>query len=299
MGSLTVFFGHASNAEARVYAQWQGDDSAEAAELTISGTIIGPHSAHAHTLPAKMPFRFLASAGDLPLAETIVPDPCFWTPESPYTYRVNLEVHRQGKVVQQHEQLFGIRPLGARGRSFYLDGRRWVLRGGFSSNLHSSTLADRRDAELAAVVSDCEDAELLAKASELGVLLVGHLTGDSEPTLARLEQLARWPAVGMVLIDTALDEATLVANRPRNVLLGQRLRVDETEPEFRPAPWADFIVGDVDDPAFFAEQTKDLQLPVVACRQAEGELSPQEIRTACEQLQQDLAPQGDFAGYLV
>ena len=298
MGSLTVFFGHASNAEARVYAQWQGDQPALMSQLTISGTILGPHSAHARTLPAKMPFRFLGSTGDLPLAEAIVPDPCFWTPESPYTYRVNLEVKQQGEVVEHHEQLFGIRPLGTRGRSFYLDGRRWVLRGGFSSDSNTIELADWRDAELATKVSFSDDAEFLAKASELGVLLVGQLSGESENTLSRLEQLARWPAVGMVLMDTAVAEATLVANRPRNVLLGQRLRVDETMTEFQPAQWADFVVGDVDDPALFVVQTKELQIPVVACRQMESELSPQNIRTACEQLQQDLAPYGDFAGYL-
>ena len=273
MSSLSVFFGHASNAEARVYAQWQSDHPTAMPELTISGTIVGPHSAHARTLPAKMPFRFLGS-GDSPLAEAIVPDPCFWTPESPYTYRVSLEVQHQGKVVQRHEQLLGIRPLGVRGRSFYLDSRRWVLRGGFSDALHAIALADLRDADLATKVSFSDDSAFLAKASELGVLLVGQLSGESENTLARLEELTRWPAVGMVLIDTALDEATLVASRPRNLLLGQRLRVDETMTEFQPAQWADFVVGDVDDPALFVNQTKELQIPIVACRQMGSEHSP-------------------------
>jgi hypothetical protein len=298
MGSLSVFFGHASNAEARVYAQWQGDLAAGISDLMILGMIVGPYSAHARTLPAKMPFRFLGG-GDSPLAEAIVPDPCFWTPESPNTYRVNLEVQRQGEVVHRHEQLLGIRPLGVRGRSFYFDSRRWVLRGGFSDTLHVITLADLRVADLATKVSFSDDSAFLATASELGVLLVGQLSGESENALAHLEELARWPAVGMVLMDTALDEATLVASRPRNVLLGQRLRVDETMTEFQPAQWADFVVGDVDDPALFVTQTKTLHLPVVACRQGGAALSPQDIRTACEQLQQELAPHGDFAGYLV
>jgi hypothetical protein len=307
MNFLNVFFGHASNAEARVYAQWQPDGSTEAvdspeavdlAEFSIAGTIVGPHSKHAHTLSATIPFRYHAS-GNMPLAEAVVPDPCFWTPEYPYTYKVNIEVLQHGEVIHHEERLLGIRPLGARGKSFYLDSRRWVLRGGFSNAMQAKELADWRDAELAPVVSYSEDAEYLAAASELGVLLVGHLVGESEETLPRLERLGHWPAVGMVLIDTPIDEAALLAQWPHNLLLGQRLRVDETMQEFQPAAWADFVVGDVMDPALFAAQTKAVELPVIACRQIGSERNVGAVRTACERLQQDLAPYGDFAGYLV
>lgn len=299
MSSLSVFFGHASNAEARVYAQWKSADPAATPNVTITGTIAGPYSAHAHTLPAKIPFRFLGSSGDLPLAEAIVPDPCFWMPESPNTYRVNLEVLHQEDTVQHHEQLFGIRPLGTRRRSFFLDARRWVLRGGIASKLPENSLPAWREFDLVPCIALNDGVELLKKASEVGVLVLGHLAGDSEETITRLEQFSRWPSAGMVLVDNSLDDATIAANRPRNLLLGQRLRVDETMTEFQPAHWADFVVGDVDDPAFFVSQTKDLQIPVIACRNLGGEQSSQEIRTACEQLQQDLAPHGDFAGYLV
>ena len=314
--SRRVFFGHASNAEARVYAQWtpafashshaiSGGPAEESlptlAEVTLAGTISGPRSKFARTLAATIPFRPL-SAGEFPLAEAIVPDPCFWTPESPYTYQVEVVATRGGQVLCQSRQSLGIRPLGTRGKSVFFDGRRWVLRGAGLAGGQEPELLDWREEHLAMVCDDSPPSERLAAASELGVFVVARVTAEESDPLEKLAALSRWPAVGMVWIEAPVDESLLVAQRPRNVMLAQRLECDDCAPAFQPAPWADCLVGDAtDDPATFAASTSHLTLPVIASRRVSvtSGAGPAALRAECERLQADLAPWGDYAGYLV
>lgn len=310
---LSVFHGQASNAEARIYAQYRVSDPTELSGLSLAGCVHGPQSKFARTLPAKISFRNLAP-GESVLAEAIVPDPCFWTPESPYIYLVDLVLEKDGQSLQKSEQVFGVCPLGVKGKHFYLDGSRWVLRGGKQVQLNSNNVGEIREAVIATIITCDQQTEALSAASEQGVFVLGWLSpvrdeveedGEGDPEaetkqlLERLERLAAWPAVGMVVIDASVDETLITEHRPRNLLLGQRLQVNETNPEFQPAAWANFVVGDVDDPTLFASFTEHLELPVVAYREASPDLSPAEVRTACEQLQKELSRHGDFAGYLV
>ena len=114
----------------------------------LTGRLIGPECRFAKTLPATIPFIDRGPGKGL-LAEAIVPDPCFWTPELPFLYRAIVEVYSSRSVVRPFitaafgseaqarrerddytiDRPFGIRRLGTIGRSLYLDGNRWVARG--------------------------------------------------------------------------------------------------------------------------------------------------------------------------
>src|SRR5690606_21870743 len=111
--------GQASPAETRVYARLVGEHPRD---VQLSGTLSGPYCEYAHTLPATVRFTDLGP-GPMPLAEAIVPDPCFWTPELPYLYQASVEVRREGNEIARLEQTFGFRPLGPRGRRFYYEGK--------------------------------------------------------------------------------------------------------------------------------------------------------------------------------
>ena len=58
-------------------------------------------------------------------------------------------------------------------------------------------------------------------------------------------------------------------------------------------------VVEVNDAARFAEKVRGVALPVVVFRPLERQCSVDEARAACDRLQRDLAPLGQYAGYIV
>ena len=78
----------------------------------IAGSLTGPFSKGTHTLPATLPLRETAGSPGLH-AEVVVPDPCFWSAETPYLYRLRIEFSRGGKPFSHEEQLIGLQPSGA------------------------------------------------------------------------------------------------------------------------------------------------------------------------------------------
>src|SRR5690606_20877305 len=100
-----VFHGDANPTEARLYAHVRvpGADAA----LRLTGTIEGPTSRYARTLPAVT--RITGGvAGDGILAEAILPEPCFWSPELPYLYRARIALEWNGQILWQDERRFGL-----------------------------------------------------------------------------------------------------------------------------------------------------------------------------------------------
>ncbi len=126
--NLEVFSGAADPAEARVYAVTSNTDSNLVENgWQLSGHLVGPQCDFAHTLPARIPFRAERSSNSV--AEAIVPDPCFWTPELPFLYRAELNLQQGERAASRHTQTIGIRRFGNRGSAFYFDTKRFVLRG--------------------------------------------------------------------------------------------------------------------------------------------------------------------------
>ena len=75
----------ASDMEARLVVRARAEGDA------LRGHVTGPFCDRAQTLPATLPLRAIEH-GDQLLAEAVVPDPCFWTPELPFQYRVQIEI---------------------------------------------------------------------------------------------------------------------------------------------------------------------------------------------------------------
>ena len=121
---VEVFFGDANNAEARIYARLASERAAAGAQLT--GRVVGPSCMYAKTLSAAIRLAPKRTPQDSTaprlLSEAIVPDPCFWSAEMPYLYRVEVELHAAGQLLAAAEWDLGIRPLGVRGRKLLLEG---------------------------------------------------------------------------------------------------------------------------------------------------------------------------------
>lgn len=81
----------------------------EGADTHLSGTVTGPRREGSRTLPATV--RLASVSGrDVPTAEAVLPDPCFWSPELPFLYDVSLELRRGDEVVESSEFSIALHP---------------------------------------------------------------------------------------------------------------------------------------------------------------------------------------------
>src|SRR4051812_6948047 len=95
LDNLDVFYCELTPARATVYARLEGLGST--AGLSLTGYVRGPRCFYSKTLPAT--FR-LQDAGPGPslLAKSLVPDPCYWSPETPHIYDVTVELRNGADV---------------------------------------------------------------------------------------------------------------------------------------------------------------------------------------------------------
>jgi hypothetical protein len=285
---LEVFFGEATNTQARIYAQLEG---LPPGNWSMTGTMSGPTSRYAQTLPST--YRFMpVSGGRISLAEALVLDPCFWTPATPNLYTVQIQLRDAGEVVAQTERAFGIRPLGAAGRSLRLEGKRWVLRAVDARCVPPTEMSDWRDASAAMLVASPNDG-LCKEAGRIGLLFTAELP-ESTSASAELRRLARWPAVGVAILSSTAPLDDGLRKIARNMLLVQRLRNNEETV----AAWVSAVLVSADQLDLLVK-IASLNKPVLVERAVPPQASVADARGLCDLLQRDTAGLGDFAGYVI
>ena len=294
---LDLFTGATSEHSALVYARLSGVTSAPGAPgLKLRGTLIGPYCELSHTLPATVPFVDVGP-GDEPLARALVPDPCCWSPDLPALYAAKLELVANGEVRETWERRIGIRRFAPRGRDLVFDQKRWVLRGVWHTSTSTSDLAEWRAAS-AAIVVDRPTDELCEAASRQGVIVVANARDDGVELENVLRRLAQWPAVVLCVVDGDLSPDTAPRQLAPNLTLAQRWPSDGAPPAI--ANWAEAIWLEIgDDVRSASARVQNCSLPVLACRCFAHDVELSRARAACDELQRDLAPFGDFAGYVI
>lgn len=286
---LEIYFGRTTATEARIYAEYRGPGCSE---IELAGSVHGPECETARTLPMSTRFVLLPP-GETALAEARVPDPCFWTPDGPYRYEVEVEVRHSGEPVLTHRQELGIRPLGVRGADFLLEGRRWVLRGVWRDDVSVGQLSEFREAA-AALVSSSIMPHVWKAAGRKGVLCAAILSSAQTNLAAELKRLARMPSVAMVFFRDGMPDIA-PRNVPRNLILGQALLEGEAvEPDAK----ARAVVCRA-EVVRHQHLAAGVALPLLVYRPCDPSLPVAAAREECDTLQRDLASLGDFAGYIV
>lgn len=276
LDNLDVFYGELTPARATVYARLEGLQNSEG--LTLSGFVRGPRCYYSKTLPAT--FRLLdAGPGPSLLAKSLIPDPSYWSPETPHIYDVTVELRKGADVIASEVRQIGFKPLGISGRFFTWEGKPWILRGISTSSAREKNKSVWRDYSAVAKTHDEISEQELQLASERGVMLMISSTGEEEADT--LKYLSRFPAVSFFYSQWGLDDAFWVA--------APNIRLCGTHRPF-PIAFAHWTE---------ASSLKESEFPIVVHRVLPHPLGLTEARAACDKLQADLAPYGQFAGYIV
>jgi hypothetical protein len=305
---IEAVLGRADDMRAEVYVRLT--DPPVGGGAVIQGVVSGPRCSLATTLPTLA--RLEQLAGGDPVARAILTEPSYWTPEMPNLYRLQAEAHVADASVAAVDWMIGLRRLGVRGRSLWLDGRRWVPRGA-ASTPPAFDLTGFRAAAMAAVVREPTEEQCTA-ADTAGVALIAvadpAVAGDPA---AQIAAWARHPSVVIAVVSDAMgsrDGGTpLTALGPLKGTMLAGLAVDGATPPGPVPPGIDCLVVRLPPEtlphAAWREQPPALPLIASWAGAATGPVS----RAGCDRLQAALAawgcagssgtPAWDWAGYLL
>ena len=280
--------------------------------LRLDGTLVGPECRRATTLPSTARLVDLgpppgdAGVGGMLVAKAVLTEPAFWTPDLPNLYRLEARVERGDEPAVPFSLRIGLRRLGAKGRSFRLDARRWVPRGVRIDAAVFDADALRQEATTAVVTSP--DESLCARADAEGVAVIAALDATTvDLAAARIAGWAIHPAVVMALLaaGTTAAEAEAVAAAVRGIKGTLQIGwiVDGALPPPGVPAGIDWLAVTVGREGLPHAAWRDAAppLPLVACGGSNG-------RAGCDALQAKLAawmlagaerPPWDWAGYVV
>ena len=296
LNNLDVFYGDLTANLAYVYARLPRStepSSAEPGEWSLTGTVRGPRCLHAQTLPTMSRLVDMGP-GPTTLARAIVTEPCFWSPDLPALYDVTVKLQRGSEVMATAQRELGLRALGARGRSLSLDGKTHVLRG-VSDASTTARLPRVWHEALAMYVTNEAKQEALSEASQWGAMVLVELTVADGNLASRLRELARVPAVAIVAIRGSVPGDFSKKMVAPNLLLAQVVQGGSEIME----SWADVTIADGDELDWIRDLALRMDKPIVVRRKLAEPRDITDSRAACDLLQRELAPIGQFAGYVV
>jgi hypothetical protein len=206
----------------------------------------------------------------------------------PFLYQVDVHCEDGDGVVRSETFCWGMRRLEVHRDDLRLDGRRYVIRAIEDQGLGVADLPELR--ELAgALLSRDPDETLCQEASELGVLLIVELNVELDSE----SQLRGWSRYPAVCIGVGTDPSIVGPRVAHDIIRAVNCHAgNATLPT-----GADVVICTESDVTRIVRQTESGK-PILVRRQHGGG-SPRELRAECDRLQRDLAPFGQFAGYVI
>jgi hypothetical protein len=290
---LDLFCGEITPQRAVVYARCPLPETA--GKWKLAGRLRGPMSKFGGTLPANSALQDLGPGKTL-LAKALVPDPCRWTPSHPSHYLADVELFHNGELVERIRRTFAIRQLVVQSGGLFLASERTILRAARSASVLSHDIAAWHEVPLVRVINQWDDA-MLNQALLEGCLLVAdctHIAADQlQDTIRRLSSHS---AVGIAILHSSFADWDTLRKIAPNLLFAASLT--GTVGISAPA----LIWSAADPSAEAAQRLSTYPMPIIVERRLskdEHAASPSDARLACDQLQADWAPFGQFAGYVV
>ena len=265
---------------------------------SFAGKLIGPHCQFARTLPAEFPFTGITKQPGAHVAQVI--DPCYWTPELPFLYDLQLNIQLDdGQEIEQTTQV-GLTRWESHWRNLRLETQRIVLRGAGTTCPAAETLQSAREARTALLIKDINKATF-DSAAELGVVLCLDLRDAENVDFSALADIHFSPSIFLALVSSEQrDEPKIRDLLPSHCLIAQCLSTESTESTVEESldagPVLAFDLKPGERPPAWVPMASR---PVIAIRRSEDYTDLSQARAACDRLQAELAPEFNLAGYFV
>ena len=261
--------------------------------VSFEGQLRGPHCTRSRTLPASFTISHCECNGNVASCSTsLITDPCYWTPELPFLYDLEVEVALADGTKAAWQHTVGLRRWDVDGRHLFRERRRVVLRGAVVAKLSSDNLSEATEAEVALMLSSPSES-LLQHACQLGVPLVIDLRGATGDLSPRLLNYTWQPAVALILLDASVSQTHY---KPQGTILGCVVQSGDVEVDYH---WVDVFAVQLSKDQLPPAWIADCGKPVIAIRDDAAYANFKEARRGCDRLQAELAPQFDLAGYFV
>lgn len=297
----TVFYDDAGEASARIYALAAPTVDGrlltvdELAECRLECRVEGPKCRYSTTLPTrvKLMHRGVTNWGDLPaiMAEAYLPDPCPWSPELPFLYRVIGEVRYGERAIAEIDQTFGIRPINVVRNRIVLNRKTWVPRAVNRKAIIGETEIEhwRELATVMAVEEPSDD--LLTMASETGTVVFAVIRSPNFSLNPILRNLSHFPAVALIQLNGRVDADSLSTTRNTLFMTDYSISSD--------ANCRQVALHRVSGLEAFTNWPHSTHLPVIGFRTHTMRFPLADARSACDILQGELAGKCDAAGFYI
>ena len=236
---IDIFNGAITSLQTSVYARARLPADSDPQRLELRGTIDGPYSDYAQTLPARYALRDCGPGEGL-LAKASIPDPCVWTPDTPVRYRLEYELCHDAKPIETGARDFGLRDLATDQRSILLAGKRTVIRGVGYERASFTDILEWQNTASAMLVTD-PDEILCERASRTGVAIVAHVT-VTDRLEDHVRKIAAHPSVTVVWLDKGCSDRNWRQLAP-NVLIARSFPFAGDDES-----WVDVLVCEIEHP---------------------------------------------------
>lgn len=245
-------------------------------DIKWTGKLRGPFCANRQTLVANFPIRTQRASNQ---GAVTLPDFCHWSSAGPFTYQFELELKRGEESIASLRETMAIHWVYVHQGKIYQAGKRWVPRlarlrlpsYGTEQGLQDlrDWLEGIRESELVLVIREEEATEaLLRECLAMGVWLAIEANDVSE------EKLAKWESLACVCC--VLDAQGKLSSSASSLLVASR---EGLEASIRAELWGVARSG-----------------AKLIVRSGVYD-TPQAARAACDALQADAAPRGDWAAF--
>lgn len=163
-------------------------EAAPGVSPTVQGKVLGPYCVDRATVIVSHPLQLVKGSTDILRAR--IPDPCFWSPELPFLYRLEVEV--QTDVTERYQLDWGIQSMQIHRSKFQLNNEIYALRGVKIAHPLTRTMAERlRQSGVNLIVQPMKpdiDLEAIAACGDtVGMYIVYEIDPDEEAMLWQAE----------------------------------------------------------------------------------------------------------------
>jgi hypothetical protein len=197
-----------TEAQLFVVATWSEAD-AEPPLPELAGRLIGPNCEYTRTLPDRIPVAPMRRTDQYPdnqaRACARVLEPCFWSPEHPFCYELELELRHGDRVVDMRRITMGLRHLAVTRGELLLNGQTLFVEG--VKHFAESSIAELEswhEINCAAFLAEASH-KICDRTDRWGPMVFHVLMPRQGEALEQVAQLRTHPSLAMWVLPPGLN----------------------------------------------------------------------------------------------